>query len=42
MDLETAQRDISIDWIAAYRKYFKTDRPLSEHAGFSVDPPWED
>ena len=42
LDLETAQRDISTDWIAAYRKYFKTDRPLSQHAGFSVDPPWED
>lgn len=42
LDLETAQRDISADWIGAYRKYFKTDRPLPEHAGFSVDPPWED
>jgi len=42
LDLETAQRDISTDWIAAYRKYFKTDRPLPEHEGFSVDPPWED
>ena len=42
LDLETAQRDISADWIAAYRKYFKTDRPLPEHEGFSVDPPWED
>ncbi|MBM3770182.1 MAG: HNH endonuclease [Acidimicrobiia bacterium] len=28
IDLETAQRDIAIDWIAAYKKYFKTDRPL--------------
>ena len=42
LDLETAQRDISADWIAAYRKYFKTDRPLSQHETFSVDPPWED
>jgi hypothetical protein len=42
LDLETAQRDISTDWIAAYRKYFKTDRPLPQHEGFSVDPPWED
>lgn len=28
LDLATAQRDISSDWIAAYRKYFHTDRPL--------------
>jgi hypothetical protein len=42
LDLETAQRDISTDWIAAYRKHFKTDRPLAKHEGFSVDPPWED
>jgi anti-sigma factor RsiW len=42
LDLATAQRDISADWIAAYRKYFKTDRPLPHHEGFSVDPPWED
>jgi hypothetical protein len=42
LDLKTAQRDISTDWIAAYRKYFKTDRPLPQHESFSVDPPWED
>jgi hypothetical protein len=29
VDLATAQRDISADWIAAYRKYFHTDTPLS-------------
>ena len=28
LDLATAQRDISSDWIAAYKKYFETDRPL--------------
>jgi Putative zinc-finger len=28
LDLATAQRDISSDWIAAYRKYFHTDKPL--------------
>jgi hypothetical protein len=28
VDLATAQRDISMDWIAAYKKYFHTDRPL--------------
>ena len=29
IDLETAQRDIATDWIAAYKKYFHTDRPVS-------------
>ena len=28
VDLATAQRDISMDWIAAYKKYFRTDQPL--------------
>ena len=26
--LATAQRDIASNWIAAYKKYFQTDRPL--------------
>jgi anti-sigma factor RsiW len=26
--LDVAQRDIATDWIAAYKKYFDTDRPL--------------
>ncbi len=30
LDLSTAQRDISTDWIAAYKRYFHTDTPLSE------------
>lgn len=29
VDLATAQREIAHDWIAAYKKYFKTDRPRS-------------
>ena len=28
LDLVAAQRDISSDWIAAYKKYFHTDEPL--------------
>ena len=28
VDLPTAQRDIAVDWIAAYKKYFHTDRPV--------------
>lgn len=30
LDLATAQREISGDWIAAYKKYFHTTVPLSE------------
>lgn len=29
VDLATAQRDISRDWISAYKKYFHSDRPVS-------------
>jgi hypothetical protein len=28
LDLATAQRDISGNWIAAYKRYFNTDRPV--------------
>jgi Putative zinc-finger len=28
VDLATAQHDLSADWIAAYKKYFHTDRPV--------------
>jgi len=31
LDLTEAQREIAGDWIAAYKKYFHTDRPLEEH-----------
>ena len=29
IDLETAQREIATDWIAAYRKYFHTEMPVA-------------
>jgi hypothetical protein len=29
LDLSTAQRDIATDWIAAYKKYFHTETPLT-------------
>ncbi|MGA9471317.1 MAG: hypothetical protein WBV36_02565 [Terriglobales bacterium] len=29
LDLSTAQRDIASDWIAAYKRYFHTETPLS-------------
>jgi hypothetical protein len=28
LDLATAQHDIATDWIAAYKKYFHTDKPM--------------
>ena len=34
VDLATAQRDISADWIAAYRKYFHADKPVAEGPSF--------
>lgn len=41
LDLATAQHDIASDWIAAYRKYFRTRRPLAAHALFVKDPAWQ-
>jgi hypothetical protein len=31
LDLSEAQREIAANWIAAYKKYFHTDKPLAEH-----------
>jgi hypothetical protein len=36
LDLTEAQREIAGNWIAAYKKYFHTDRPLAEHGGQSI------
>jgi len=33
LELATAQREISQDWVAAYKKYFRTNQPLQEHGG---------
>ena len=38
LDLVTAQRDIETDWIAAYKKYFHTDRPSPIHSGLVLNP----
>ena len=32
LPLATAQRDMAADWIAAYKKYFRTDRPLHSYS----------
>jgi anti-sigma factor RsiW len=37
IDLETAQREIASDWIAAYKRYFNTDVPLQAHRGLRAD-----
>ena len=34
IDLQTAQDDIARDWIAAYKKYFSTEKPLPKHSSF--------
>jgi hypothetical protein len=41
ISLAQAQQDISLDWTSAYKKYFRTDRPLPAHLAFRKDRPWE-
>jgi hypothetical protein len=41
ISLETAQREIAENWVSAYKKYFKTERPLPDHFAFAKDRPWE-
>jgi len=36
LDLATAQREISANWIAAYKKYFHTDAPLPKHSDWGA------
>jgi len=36
VDLATAQRDIATDWIAAYRKYFHAEAPISDAPGITL------
>src|SRR5579863_7363426 len=31
IDLATAQHDLATDWVGAYKKYFRTDRPRTGH-----------
>jgi hypothetical protein len=31
LDLTTAQHEIAVNWVAAYKKYFHTRRPLPQH-----------
>jgi hypothetical protein len=41
LSLSTAQREISSNWIEAYKKYFRTQGPLASHRTFKKDMPWE-
>lgn len=41
ISLATAQQEIATNWIAAYKKYFKTEMPLPAHLAFAKDQPWE-
>jgi hypothetical protein len=42
LDLKTAQRDISTNWIAAYMKYFHSRRPLAGRASATAVQPRAD
>lgn len=35
LPLATAQREMATDWVAAYKKYFHTDRPLHAYSSFA-------
>lgn len=41
LSLAAAQQEIASDWIAAYKKYFQTQRPIASHIAFTKDAPWE-
>lgn len=41
LELAVAQREISGDWIAAYKLRFRTERPLPDHLAFVKDRAWE-
>ena len=41
ISLATAQHDIAANWVAAYKKYFKTETPLPDHYAFAKDRPWD-
>ncbi len=37
IDLPTAQHDIATDWISAYKKYFRTEKPISNRTQRASD-----
>jgi hypothetical protein len=38
LELAVAQRDIAVNWIAAYQKYFRTTRPVEREAAAAAAP----
>ncbi len=40
--LGEAQRALATNWIAAYKKYFQTQKPIASHEEFTKDHPWEE
>jgi len=36
LDLNEAQKEIAANWIAAYKKYFHTDKPLPKHSSLQM------
>ena len=41
LELTAAQWELSTNWIAAYKKHFRTSGPIEAHALFVKDRPWE-
>jgi len=41
MDIQQAQQELAHDWIASYKRLFRTEQPLPEHRAFIKDPAWE-
>jgi hypothetical protein len=41
LDLTAAQHDLATDWVAAYKKYFHANRPVSTVAAADQLPPLE-
>jgi hypothetical protein len=41
LSLTAAQKELASDWVAAYKKYFRTSGPLTAHRSFTKDTAWE-
>lgn len=40
LDVQQAQRDLAKNWIAAYKAYFNSEKPLLDHLAFAKDRPY--
>ncbi|MBN8730258.1 MAG: hypothetical protein J0L64_06950 [Acidobacteria bacterium] len=41
LELTSVQAELAEDWIATYKRHFRSERPLAEHRGFMKDQAWE-